>query len=566
MLSFSINLLLLAPISTPERWIDLSHTSTPALSSTTLRVANRPRDREIDLEILDHVFLNVFSRNPIFVDQAIASMDIRALDSDVFLAPTNIPFQLDSSLINTSSGLSTNRGTFTIYDDLTSNSSPAATAENQNWEVWFPIILKALNTRYYVATDGNDSAPGTKSQPWRTIQKASDSMMAGDIVIVMTGEYDERVQITTSGASGAPITYQTEGTVTTNGFSVWADHITIDGFEITDTDNHWSDGWGIFVEGNHCVLENNYIHFATRGGIMLYANGGDDPVTNNCVVKNNRLRRNTTAGIEVQGRSNIIEGNEIWDTIQYHPKWINPPGSLDADGIRFFGSGHTIRKNYIHDIRLDDPQNVDPHIDCFQTFGDNSGQDIIFEQNYCENLNEGMYAFMLEESNDLTIRNNIFVAAGGVNTGGGGNSNLTIVNNVFASDSSFQLYSVGVSLIDCPNTVLQNNIFYDLPYHTIRAAGNRSGQEIDYNLAYRSDGQASQCYTIDNECADPVPAHDLWDIDPLFINPAYGDFHLQGGSPARNAGISLAEVANDFDGTNRPQGSGYDIGAYEYLE
>jgi len=35
------------------------------------------------------------------------------------------------------------------------------------------------------------------------------------------------------------------------------------------------------------------------------------------------------------------------------------------------------------------------------------------------------------------------------------------------------------------------------------------------------------------------------------------------GSPATDAGLTLALVPNDYYGTSRPQGNGYDIGAYE---
>jgi parallel beta-helix repeat protein len=290
--------------------------------------------------------------------------------------------------------------------------------------------------------------------------------------------------------------------------------------------------------------------------------------TSHCIIRNNRLYRNATAGIEVYGRENLVEGNEVWRTIQHHPKWENPPSGVDADGMRFFGSGHMILGNYIHDIWLSDPENINPHIDCFQTWsstGYEAGHDIIFEQNYCENLNQGMYAFMLRDARNLTIKNNIFQAYGGVNTGAGGNSHLTIVNNVFANDLSFQSHPVGVGLENCPNSVVKNNIFYDQPSNTIVVTGNRSGQEIDYNLAYRSDGQPSVCYKIDYKCVDPAPAHHLWNVDPLFVNPASDDFHLRGGSPAIDAGIALAEVINDFDGNTRPQGAGYDIGAFEFL-
>jgi hypothetical protein len=42
------------------------------------------------------------------------------------------------------------------------------------------------------------------------------------------------------------------------------------------------------------------------------------------------------------------------------------------------------------------------------------------------------------------------------------------------------------------------------------------------------------------------------------------DFHLLANSLLIDAGLTLAEVADDYDGTPRSQGAGYDIGAYEY--
>ena len=53
-------------------------------------------------------------------------------------------------------------------------------------------------------------------------------------------------------------------------------------------------------------------------------------------------------------------------------------------------------------------------------------------------------------------------------------------------------------------------------------------------------------------------------IDPLFINPGVLDFHLKPASPCIDAGTTLAYVTTDFDSITRPQGIGYDMGAYEY--
>lgn len=56
--------------------------------------------------------------------------------------------------------------------------------------------------------------------------------------------------------------------------------------------------------------------------------------------------------------------------------------------------------------------------------------------------------------------------------------------------------------------------------------------------------------------------------DPLFINPSLNNFQLQSASPAINAGTSSVSsiISKDFLGISRPQGSGYDIGAFEYDE
>lgn len=58
-------------------------------------------------------------------------------------------------------------------------------------------------------------------------------------------------------------------------------------------------------------------------------------------------------------------------------------------------------------------------------------------------------------------------------------------------------------------------------------------------------------------------AHNLVNADPRFVNVAAGDYHLATGSPAIDAGKNVG-VATDLDGIARPQGAGFDIGAYEY--
>ncbi len=347
-----------------------------------------------------------------------------------------------------------------------------------------------------------------------------------------------------------------------NGFTVRANHITIRGFEITDTPADWTDGNGVFIEGSNCLIENNYIHSAAHYGITLNATPSNPTLTSDCVVRNNRLYNSVDCGIDVRGRNHLIEGNEIWGGTTE-----GPPRTGDSDGIHFFGSGHIIRKNNIHDIHDGVAASAYAHTDCFQTWEDSYHElasNIIIEQNRCKNiyaqeLSATGQGLMIESgANNLTIRNNIIQTYKGVNVNGG--SHLAIVNNVFASDvhCTTAYYPVGVTLYGSPYTTIKNNIFYDLPGTIIGIVDglSRQGLDVGYNLSYRSDGE---------RLWGSASPHDLWGVDPLFVDPAGDDFHLQISSQAIDAGQPLPDVTDDIEGTPRPQGSGFDIGAYEVV-
>jgi hypothetical protein len=47
------------------------------------------------------------------------------------------------------------------------------------------------------------------------------------------------------------------------------------------------------------------------------------------------------------------------------------------------------------------------------------------------------------------------------------------------------------------------------------------------------------------------------------VNIATGDFSLQAGSAAIDAGTTVADVTDDITGARRPAGGAFDIGAYE---
>jgi hypothetical protein len=57
--------------------------------------------------------------------------------------------------------------------------------------------------------------------------------------------------------------------------------------------------------------------------------------------------------------------------------------------------------------------------------------------------------------------------------------------------------------------------------------------------------------------------HNYWG-DPAFVDPNAGDYHIGSGSAAIDVGVD-AGVTEDMDGEPRPAGSGYDLGADEFL-
>ncbi len=423
---------------------------------------------------------------------------------------------------------------------------------------------------YYVnASSGNDSNVGTsRDAPLKTIQKAADKLAPGDKCIVLPGSYSERVLITRPGASGQPIVFQAEGSsVITKGFTITADYIQIIGFEITNTINHWKDGAGIHLQGKYGEIKSNYIYDVTQVGIQVWAPTGEYSNTSNCIVSNNRIVKAGLAGMEIYGQNHLIENNDISHTLQCTPNWTDCPmgAGADADGFRFFGSGHIFRKNYVHDINYGESGNTNPHIDCFQTwsdeYGKTAGTNCIFEQNHCvlrtaQGPNEQGHAFMLRDASYLTIRNNLLQVIGGIETGGGNNSYLTIVNNTLIGDISIDKawWPVGINMEGATNSIIKNNIIYNFPSESI-FKGNSTGLDMDYNCAYKTDGTTP---------SGTPQSHDLWGVDPKFVNASSGDFNLRSDSPCIDVGVTLSQVANDFNGNSRPQGKGYDRGAFEF--
>jgi len=153
---------------------------------------------------------------------------------------------------------------------------------------------------------------------------------------------------------------------------------------------------------------------------------------------------------------------------------------------------------------------------------------------------------------NISIYNNIVY-----NNGGGGivissydfptpRENIKIVNNVCYNNK----HGIGIGDVLVEDSIIRNNICSNNQRYQL-ASDSPSMVTIEHNLI---DG-STQIYGDDAIIGDPK-----------FVNPSEADFHLKEDSPAIDNGSAVDAPGDDFDGNPRPQGAGYDIGAFEFME
>lgn len=131
-------------------------------------------------------------------------------------------------------------------------------------------------------------------------------------------------------------------------------------------------------------------------------------------------------------------------------------------------------------------------------------------------------------------------------------------------------WAITVGAADCTDNQIWNNILYS--DHGYRGSINLpaprvSGLQSDYNVVvdrFTTDDSESVISLVEWQALG-LDAHSIVAApEALFVDPAGRDYHLRADSPAIDAGTTRPEVGTDLEGTRRPAGAAFDIGAYEY--
>jgi hypothetical protein len=373
---------------------------------------------------------------------------------------------------------------------------------------------------YYAAKTGNDANPGTQSQPWLTVQKAANTMAAGDTVNVASGNYNEVVTISKSGSAGSPITFHAVslGTIINGGF---------------------------VLNGNYAVLDG----FSKIGAARAFHIPGSNNIVQNCNVTGTNLDQ----VMVIKGNNNLIVKNVFHD--------MN-----DVDIMNMWGQYNVIRGNEVYNIQNPNVNLI--HSDFCQTFGSGSASVNynanfnVLEDNFVHDsgIQVGNITFDNDPSmHDYTFRNNIFLNVGGSLFVGLPNTHL--YNNTWIHSGYFQGYPVlfyQQNLYSSVGSEVVNNAFIASgPVGS--SSANLASLLIDHNyfatLAWSG---------VSLSGGGSLGTHAINGGDSKLVSVSGNNFHLTSSSPLNDAGVTLAGFNADKDGLPRPQGTAWSIGAYEF--
>jgi chitodextrinase len=414
------------------------------------------------------------------------------------------------------------------------------------------------------------------------------------------GTITTAVQFKGSGTAGSPITFLFEPNakfskpslngvwISINGFS----YVIVDGgvngiIETTDTGTSLGSQQGNSafqivdssnIEIKNLTIRNLFVitpHTTTFNGTTSYGivlSTSSAGTMTNITIHNNKISQ-AHFGISLTAGPNVssvnIYDNDIFDVMQ-------AMGLSDSSAISSV-NGLNIYNNKVHDGGSWDslPSFYVSGIGVYPMYGGTFTNVKIYNNSIYGDFGNpnrlasllNLYAQNGSTMSGLQAYNNV------LSTSSGGSAygyiyleapNAEVYNNTFAYVNTQPTLGI---YIRSNGAKIKNNLFF-VPYGIVLGdgAGSYSLSASDFNMFYPS-GQNFDNGTWKTVSAWKTGGRDTnsFEASPAFMDAGTGDFSLSSGSPAINAGANLGSIfSTDRNGILRPQGAGWDIGAYEY--
>ncbi len=481
-------------------------------------------------------------------------------------------------------------------------------------------VATSTGPAYYVSsgvgagaqTAGNDANPGTAAQPFKTLRKAISVLGPGVTLFVRGGEYDTvNGLIDGSGNSVIPSGSSWNSPVTIKAYSgekpVFRRYVPA-GNPYTETQIQ-SGGhmptyneclaklgpsgvtnfpWNCWVGGTEPNgMQEVFTYGNVSGYVMAMDNDDSNPVQYIIFDGINFDSKGITQGLHFYtGAKHIrFQNGEIAYSIQSCVAQQASNVSVETDlqfiNVKIHHCGVPYDTNLINGIparkhpaaRFRHPWymhaggNLCDGCETYESAGTGIGPDgknNIIKNSYIHDNNAQC---MIILGSGWQVYNNICYnnAGGGLKVHGVWDAliaNNTIINGApgTTANTPYGIFitSAGALL----SAHLENNIVWGFSYGFWNEGTQFQGPTVRNNLVFGANPGRSY-YNAYSGVAPMQLSNNLSDKDPKFVNPGAQDFRLQGGSPGINAGVDNG-IAADIAGTPRPQGAGYDIGAYEY--
>jgi hypothetical protein len=414
---------------------------------------------------------------------------------------------------------------------------------------------------YYVSvTNGDDSYSGNKSNPFKSIQHALNTAVAGERIIIREGTYTESLTFPNAGTIFERITMKSypgeEVKIKIQGKVIDIDnpYITIDGF-IIDGDWGTEDIIQVGDNADNLILKNVEVMNTRRDCIDMASPENvlvENSKIHDCINVQDGNREDAHALVTYGVKNLIINNSEFYyvsgDTLQFqYNGWDN---IIVENTILWNAKLPTSRGGA--------PAGVDPGenaVDTKYEIADGRGR--LFLKNVTA---YGWRSDYISNAAAFNIKHNVEVVFDGVTTydneiafrlrgpGSRGGAHVTLKNIIIYDSDKGVRYEDNIENLKIYNSIFGKNI--DEEFES--AGGYGSGFEVNNNIFLD---------TLPTQASDSsnlvVEESDFIDIDS-------NNYHYTNTSPAIDVGIEISDVLIDRDGLSRSMDNIYDVGAYEF--